>query len=79
MNEKTENCISMIDDNIPKSVFHSLRAISLMVEIEMETKPCRYKSCLCFDTCVYAITRSDGKKECLYDMVSDAISSMTEE
>ena len=72
----------MDKDNIPNSILHCLKAIRLLLEFEgnvTKTLPCSYKANGKCDNCLYYIYRSEGNKECLYEMVQDMISGLTEE
>jgi len=72
------------NENNPKAVFHMLRAAQIVMDNDIQPKDwddgkCVYTGSRCTRECIYNIFRSDGTNDCLYEMVSDAISSMTEE
>ena len=74
------------DQPIPNAVFHMLKAARLAMEEDMNIiyseDTCHYsgaKNGCNKNCCVYFVTRSDGSKDCLFEMVHDAITSMTEE
>ena len=71
------------DQPIPNAVFLMLKAARLAMDGDMngmKSNQCIYRGgSQCDKFCVYGIVRSDKKVECLYDMLNDAITSMTEE
>lgn len=67
----------MNDKTIPKAVFLMLKATCVAIESDKQETTCYTRDC--DKGCVYGIVRSDGAVECLYEMISEAIASMTEE